>query len=274
MIRRAARWEGQTLEQLKERWDRPHVHLYAQIGSTNQRAVELADEGAPAGTIVLADEQTGGRGLISRNWFSPRGDGLYISIVFRPPELANPQLIPLLAGLGTVRATLQLVDTAPVGIKWPNDLIIDNRKAGGVLSETSGPADRANYVVLGVGVNVHQQQDDFPVPLRDVAISLDMAAGHEVSRLELADRIVREVEERCANPPESLNRELLRELDNFDWLRDRRCAVRTSRDADPTKGVAVGIAPDGALLFRPDKGALARVTSGRVIAEDLRLPDY
>ncbi len=274
MIRKATRWEGQTLQQLKERWDRPHVHLYAQIDSTNERAAELAEEGAPAGTIVLADEQTAGRGLISRNWFSPKGAGLYMSIVFRPAELTNPMLIPLLAGLGTVRATLELVGGTRVGIKWPNDLIIDDRKAGGVLSEMGGPADQTNYVVLGVGINVHQQQDDFPAPLRDVAISLDMAAGYEVPRLELADRIVKEVEDRCANPPESLDRDLLREFDNFDWLRDRRCAVQASHKADPIRGIAVGIAPDGALLFRPDKGALERVTSGRIVVEDLRLPDY
>jgi biotin-(acetyl-CoA carboxylase) ligase len=109
--------------------------------------------------------------------------------------------------------------------------------------------------------------------LKDVAISLDMAAGCVVSRLELADRIIDEVETSCLNPPEILDREFLRRFDDFDWLRDRRCAV-DSGGSTPLAGTAVGIAPDGALLFRPDRGALQRVTAGHVLVDELPTPDF
>jgi BirA family biotin operon repressor/biotin-[acetyl-CoA-carboxylase] ligase len=277
MTRKAARyWEGETLESLRERWDRPDVYVYARIDSTNVRARELAEEDAPAGTIVIADEQVTGRGRRSRRWFSPKGAGLYLSLVLRPELLPNPTLVSLLAGLGMARAVDRLLGNGSAALKWPNDLILQDRKAGGALTETVWAGDRPAHVILGMGINVHQEREDFPPVLRDVAISLDMVAGEEVSRLELADLVLEEVEERCARIPASLEPEQLRQLDDYDWLRDRRCSVLASdeEEAEPEAGVAVGIAPDGALLFRPDTGALQRVKSGQVLAEGLRFPDY
>ncbi len=273
MTRKASSWEGQKLAALKERWDRPHVHVYSSLDSTNTLALRLADEGAAAGTIVLADEQTGGRGVAKRRWHSPKGVGLYLSLVLRPQEVPNPLLLPLLAGLGAARAVQGLVSGAAVGVKWPNDLIVADRKAGGVIAEASWSGEQPKYVVLGVGVNVHQKPADFPVALRGVAISLDMAAGRVVSRLELADRIIDAIETSCLKPPEFLDREVLRRFDNLDWLRDRRCSIE-SGGAPALAGTSVGIAPDGALLFRPDRGALRRVTAGHVLVEELPTPDF
>jgi BirA family biotin operon repressor/biotin-[acetyl-CoA-carboxylase] ligase len=273
MTRKASSWEGQKLAVLRERWDRPHVHIYSSIDSTSTLAVKLADEGAAAGTIVLADEQTGGRGVSTRRWHSPKGAGLYLSLVLRPKELPNPLLLPLLAGLGAARAAQTLVGGAAVGVKWPNDLIVADRKAGGLIAEASWSGTRPKYVVLGIGVNVHQKAADFPAALRRVAISLDMAAGRTVSRLELAARIIDELETSCLNPPEILDREFLRRFDDYDWLRDRRCSI-DSGGSTPLVGTAVGIAPDGALLFRPDRGALQRVAAGHVLVEELSTPDF
>ncbi len=273
MSRRASSWEGQKLAMLRERWDRPHVHIYSSIDSTSTLAAKLADEGAAAGTIVLADEQTGGRGVAKRRWHSARGAGLYLSLVLRPQEVPNPLLLPLLAGLGAARAAQGLVSGAAVGVKWPNDLIVADRKAGGAIAEASWSGERPKFIVLGIGVNVHQKAADFPAALRDVAISLDMAAGRKVSRLELADRIIDAMETSCLNPPAILDREVLRRFDDHDWLRDRRCSIDSGSSA-PLVGTAVGIAPDGALLFRPDRGALQRVTAGRVVVEELPTPDF
>ncbi len=277
MTRRTSRWEGLGLEELEARWDRPQIHLYSSVDSTNTQAKRLADEeDAPAGTIVLADEQTGGRGRTGRRWYSPKGAGLYLSVILRPERLPSPLLVPLLAGLGLARAVEGLLEDVRVGLKWPNDLIVEDRKAGGVLSEVSWGTTQPTSVVVGVGINVHGAAEDFPRELRDVAISLDEAAGREVSRLELADRVLDEVEDRCAQPPERLDREGLRAFDEYDWLRDRRCAIQRSEEdeEEPLAGVAVGIAPDGALLFRPDSGALERVIGGQVIVEELPLPEY
>lgn len=275
MARKAARrWEGQTLAALRERWDRSEVHLYSTIDSTNVRARELAEEGVSAGALVLADEQKAGQGRRGRGWYSPKGAGLYLSIVLRPARLPNPGLISILAGLGMARAVDRLLEGGPAAVKWPNDLIVADRKAGGALSEVSWTENRSAYVVLGVGINVHQKRSDFPTALREIAISLDMAAEREVSRLELADYVLEEIEARCAAPPGDLDADALAQLDNYDWLRDRRCGIVTGPDADPVQGVAVGIAPDGALLFRPDRGALQRLKGGHVIVESLATPDY
>jgi BirA family biotin operon repressor/biotin-[acetyl-CoA-carboxylase] ligase len=273
MTPKASSWEGQKLAVLRERWDRPHVHIYSSIDSTNTLAVQLADEQAAAGTIVLADEQTGGRGVSQRRWHSPKGAGLYLSLVLRPREVPNPLLLPLLSGLGVARAIETLVRGAAVAVKWPNDLIVADRKAGGVIAEAAWSGARPKYVVLGIGVNVHQKAADFPAALRGVAISVDMAAGRKVSRLELADRIIHEVETSCLNPPEILDREFLRRFDEYDWLRDRRCSIDSGGSA-PLAGTAVGIAPDGALLFRPDRGALQRVTAAHVLVDELPTPDF
>lgn len=274
MSKKAARWEGLSLQDLKERWDRPHIYLFAELDSTNNQAKKLADEGAAAGTIVVADMQSAGRGLANRRWHSPKGAGLYLSLIFRPESLPNPTLMPLLAGLGVAVAVQRLLQGCRVAIKWPNDLIVNDRKAGGVLSEADWQGKRLEHIVLGVGVNVHQKPADFPAPLRDIAISLDSAAEREISRLELADFVLEEVEERCAKPPETLDRDQLREFDAFDWLRDRRCGVQEPSGEKTIQGTAVGVAPDGALLFRPDRGALQRVTTGRIVSEELPAPEF
>jgi BirA family biotin operon repressor/biotin-[acetyl-CoA-carboxylase] ligase len=150
---------------------------------------------------------------------------------------------------------------------------VNDRKVGGVLCEASWAGSVPRYLVVGIGLNVRQRQRDFPQELRAVAASLEGAAGREFSRLALADLVIVEVEDRCANPPARLDRDCLREFDERDWLRDRRCAIERD-DARPRRGTAVGIAPDGALLFRPDRGPLERVTSGRIVVDELRMPEY
>jgi BirA family biotin operon repressor/biotin-[acetyl-CoA-carboxylase] ligase len=270
---RAATWEGQTPEALERRWNSPQVHLHVSIDSTNNRAKELANCGAPGGTVVLTDEQTAGRGLETRRWHSPRGAGLYLSIILKPESAPNPLLIPLFAGLGVAIAVERLLDGVHVGVKWPNDVIVTDRKAGGVLSEAAWAGRTPHYVVVGVGVNVHQAADDFPEALRPVAISLDMAAGRTVPRLELADLVVSEVRDHCRVLPETLDHEFMRQFNQHDWLRQRRCEVETP-DAPRLRGRAMGIAPDGALLIQSDRGALERVSSGRVLVVELPVPDY
>ena len=269
----AARWEGQSAADLQQRWDRPHVHIYGRVDSTNTRARELAEAGAAAGTLIVADEQTAGRGLESRRWHSPRGSGLYLTLVLRPSRLVNPTLIPLIAGMAVARSIERSMADMHVGIKWPNDLIVRDRKAGGVLCESTWAGKEPNYLVIGVGINVSQGADEFPSELRDIATSLWLAGGGGPSRLELADLVIDELEERCAAPPDTLDRESLKEFDERDWLRDRRCSIE--RDGTPpVRATVVGIAPDGALLFRPDRGALERITAGHVLVEDLPTPDY
>jgi len=268
-----AAWDGQTLEDLKDRWARTDVHVYGLVDSTNTRAKELARGGARGGTIVLADGQATGRGLARRRWHSPAGSGLYISLILRPTCVPNPLLVPLLAGLAVARAAERSVGGIRVGVKWPNDLIAGDRKLGGVLAEGSWAAGKAVWLVIGVGINVHAPPGGFPKSLQSVATSLETATGRRIPRLALADLVIHELEADLNELPERLEGRHVEELAQRDWLRGRPCIVEgvgTTR----TRGVAVSITPDGSLSVRTESGEPIAVTSGRVRADELLTPEY
>ncbi len=273
MSRDVAVWDGHTLEALKDRWARTDVYVYDLVDSTNTRAKELARAGAPAGTVVLADGQATGRGLARRRWHSPAGSGLYISLILRPTCVPNPLLVPLLAGLAVARAAERSVGRIRVEVKWPNDLIAGDRKLGGVLAEGSWAAGKAVWLVIGVGINVHVPPDGFPEALRSVATSLETASGRRISRLALADLVIRELEADLSNLPERLEGGRLEELAQRDWLRGRPCIVKEA-GTTRTRGVAVGVTPDGALSVRSESGEPIVVTSGRIRADELLTPEY
>ncbi|MEW5701532.1 MAG: biotin--[acetyl-CoA-carboxylase] ligase [Candidatus Zixiibacteriota bacterium] len=171
-------WSG-----LKTKTFARHLHCYRRIGSTNARAQELAEAGAPEGTVVVAEEQTKGRGRLGRGWHSASGLGIWSSIILRPMlSLRQASGISLLAALAfaeSVEHELGLV----VGLKWPNDGLIGGMKVFGVLTEVSAEVDRVYYAVCGTGINVAHRRGDFPPSLRDTAGSLAMAKGGPVDRL-------------------------------------------------------------------------------------------
>lgn len=263
--RAVARWEGFTHRQLARRWDRPEsrIHLFGCIGSTNEEARRLAEGGAPAGTVVLCREQTQGRGQAGRSWVSPPGTGVYLSLVLRPTGLPDPGLVPLLAGLGVATELHTAFPQLSPALRWPNDIIVRDRKCAGILAEASwGEAPR--YLVVGVGVNVRPLPERTPAQVRRSAISLEEAVGRSVKLVEAADAVVRGVEEELEEVPERLVPSQLERLDRIDWLRDRRARIHPPASDEGVVGRCVGIAPDGALLFRPDRGALRRVKAARV----------
>ena len=265
--RQISKWEGNSAAQLKKRWKRDAVYVYGRVDSTNAVARALADDGAPEGTIVIAREQTAGRGRAGRSWYSPTGRGLYLSMVFRPEALENPTLLPILAGLGlAVRLEAAYPRLAP-RLKWPNDIIIGDAKVAGILCEAAWEGASPRYVVVGVGVNVKPLGSSAPPDLADKAVSLEQALGSEVGLVEVADSVVRGLEAEMRPPAPALDAGRLESVDRLDGLRDRRVSVMTEEAEAPTRGVAVGIAPDGALLFRPDRGALRRVKTATVELE-------
>lgn len=153
--------------------------------STNDIARELARRGAIHGTVVIAEEQTRGRGTKGRSWHSPRGLGLYVTFILRfsralPAPAALP-LLPLAAGLGTAEA-VHLAAGAEVDLKWPNDLIWQKRKLGGILAESVFLGDAAEYALVGVGVNLNHQEEDFPETLRPHSTSIRLITGRPQDR--------------------------------------------------------------------------------------------
>lgn len=159
------------------------IQRFSTCPSTNDLAKEMARKGAAEGTVVVAESQTEGRGTKGRSWHSPRGGGLYASVILRPrrPDLS---LLPLLAGVACREAVREAagVETA---LDWPNDIVWKGRKIGGILCEGEYLGNSVSFAVLGIGLNVGQKTTDFPSSLRSTAGSLRLASGREVDRASL-----------------------------------------------------------------------------------------
>lgn len=265
---RAAEWEGRPVEDWRVEWRIPKLSVFERVSSTNDVARRLAEAGAPARTVVLAEAQTAGRGRGGTRWHDRPGSALLCSVVLRPrlPTAGPmaPGTLPLRVGLAAA-AAIERAAGISVRVKWPNDLLVDvgtaggpGRKVAGILCEASLSASAESFVVVGVGVNVGQTAEDFPPELRGRAASLGQAAGRVVSRAALAGAILDELDrigEQALLPFDELTRG---RLDALDALRGQDIRV----DGGPV-GQALGIAPDGALRVRYEKG-VETIRSGTV----------
>lgn len=266
---RMTRWEALDAAELARLWGVPELHLFRSVGSTNDVARALAERGCAAGTCVLAEEQTAGRGRASRTWASPPGLGIWMSLVLRPAGLAAPGVLPLLVGLAAAQALDPFCRPAAVQVKWPNDLLLGGRKLGGILCEGAWEQGRLAFVVAGIGLNVLQAPEDFPAELRPGATSLRIAAGWQPPRAEVAGAVLRAVLETTRRP--ELDRDRLAELEARDALRGRD-VVLVEPGAAPLHGRALGINADGALLLRTGCGSLRTVRSGTVRPAEVASP--
>ncbi|MGH2812887.1 MAG: biotin--[acetyl-CoA-carboxylase] ligase, partial [Actinomycetota bacterium] len=173
----------QALEDATHSWS-PAVRYLEETDSTNRVAMEWADQGAPEGCLVVADFQTAGRGRLDREWFSPAGASLLFSLILKPGIVVEDLGILSLAGAAAVCGALGGVGADP-RIKWPNDVRLNGRKVAGILAEASVEIGRAVSVVLGVGMNVSIEEDEFPPELRDIATSLLRETGSRADRIEI-----------------------------------------------------------------------------------------
>lgn len=166
------------------------LRLYDTVESTNDLAKQLARDGAPHGTVLIADRQTAGRGRMGRQFLSPAGQGVYLSVILRPNCKAE-QLMHLTCAVAVAMcdAVEKTVHMRPQ-VKWINDLILAERKVGGILTELSLDGDKVDFAVVGIGINCLQSQEDFPAELRSIAGSLSMAVDQPVDREALAAAMV------------------------------------------------------------------------------------
>ncbi|HEX8907929.1 MAG TPA: biotin--[acetyl-CoA-carboxylase] ligase [Anaeromyxobacteraceae bacterium] len=236
------------------------LHWYEEVGSTNDVAKELAEEGALHGEVVVAERQTAGRGRRGRSWSSPPRRNLYLSVILRPelPPARAPE-VTLLASVAVCQAVRQAGVAA--AIKWPNDVLVSGRKLAGVLTEMAAEVERVQWLVVGIGVNVNADRDDFPEELRELATSLRLERGQPVPRVLFAAALLTALEEwldRHADEGFAPVRAAWREMS--DTL-GREVRVR-SGGADLV-GVAEDVDESGALLVRTAQG-LERVVSGDV----------
>ena len=185
------RLQAQIAAQLRA--PRQHWQVLPEVDSTNTRCKQLALQGAPDGTMLLAERQTAGRGRLGRSFQSDRPLGLYLSVLWRFDEPA--QRLLMLPALGTVaacRAIARVCDVSPQ-IKWPNDLVLQGKKVGGILTESVWDGDQS-ATVLGIGINVSHAIEDFASELRELAASLQMLLGHTVQRAALAAALMEELD--------------------------------------------------------------------------------
>ena len=239
------------------------VIYYRSIGSTNDVARELAARGAPEGTLVIADEQTAGKGRLGRRLLAPSGTSLLMSLLFRPRFLApyQAQRLTMICSLAVVDAISEVTGLL-AAIKWPNDIVVQGKKAGGILTELGATGGRLDYAVVGLGLNVNL---DFGAvetmgELAATATSLSQELGREVSRLALLWRILENIEGRYQRLGGG-------ELPHGEWA-SRLVTLHNHVTVDTPQGVvegwAEGVDADGALILRINCGECQRVLAGDV----------
>lgn len=238
-----------------------HVHHFYKIGSTNTAAMAAAAEGAPEGSVFLAEEQTAGRGRGANSWQSPRSSGIYCSVVVRPNLPPSDVLVLTLAAGLAVRAAIQQVDSrVTTDLKWPNDVLIDGKKVSGILTEMNAEATRVRYIVVGIGINVNQT--GFPKELQ--ASSLRLATGSDWSRVELTAALLKSLQREYRNLLEDSEARvsiLRRFAESSSWVQGK--AVRIEESGSAFEGTTAGLDSRGFLQVRTSKG-MQTVLSGTV----------
>jgi len=168
------------------------VIVYDEVESTNSIAYELLKQGYPSGTVFIADRQTKGKGRLGRKWISPPGKNLYISIAIKPHIPPKDATLITLTSVVACTTALRRYTEIPVQIKWPNDMLIEEKKVGGILTEMKIEGEKIKAVVVGMGINVNMTEDDLPDEIKDIATSLKIYKGEDFSRALLAVEIIKE----------------------------------------------------------------------------------
>lgn len=245
---------------LETSWAARPVVYEEEQASTNQTAKMLAEQGASHGTLVVAERQVSGRGRRGRPWHSPKGSGIWMSILLRP------QIHPMSASMLTLVAAMAVYDAISsrvegCAIKWPNDIVIDGRKVCGILTEMSSELDNIHYVVIGIGINVNT--DDFPEDIASVAASMHVITGTYYKRAEIIADIWKSFEKYYDLFVQTENLALMVDAYNQRLVNmDRRVLIEER--GHQYEGTARGIDAEGALLVERDDGTTTAVISGEV----------
>ena len=226
-------------------WAGCEIYYFDSIDSTNTKAKELAEEGHPSGTLVVADRQTAGKGRRGRSWESPTGIGIFMTLMLKPEiNPNNASMLTLVAAMATTRA-IRRVTGVPALIKWPNDIVMNGKKVCGILTEMSAQFDYINHIVIGIGINVHNE--DFPEEIAKTASSLYLESGQHIHRASLIEAFLEEFEDVYAEYLKTEDMEgLQKEYDAMLVNRGRQ--VRVLDPKEPFEGKAMGITKKGELI--------------------------
>ncbi|MGD2278769.1 MAG: biotin--[acetyl-CoA-carboxylase] ligase [Candidatus Omnitrophota bacterium] len=236
-----------------------NVYHYEHIDSTNNKAYELAESGEPEGTIVVAEAQGKGKGRIGRKWASPKGEGVYMSLVLRPDvETDEIPTITLIAAISAVKAIDEVCSLKPK-IKWPNDILVNSKKLGGILTEIKAQPDQVDFLILGIGINVNTHQDKIP----RIATSLKNECSKRISRSEVVKRFLENFEKDYTKFKKEGFKSLRNECKSNSSVLGKK--VKVTEHHKTLEGEAVDIDQKGALILKLDNGSRQRVFSGDVV---------
>jgi len=237
------------------------IYSYESVGSTNNIAYELAEEGAREGTVVIANEQTKGKGRLGRSWASPRGGGIYVSCILRPNILLNEvPKITLVAAISAVKAIRKFLDLEGL-IRWPNDIFISDRKAGGILTELKGELDRVDFFILGIGINVNTPKK--ALPKGGTSLKEETKSSKDFSRVEFVKVLFETLEKEYTKFKEHGFSSIRSELKSYSCALGRHITIATGAKKK-FHGKAVNINENGALVVKLDNGSQKTFLSGDV----------
>lgn len=235
------------------------IYHFDSIESTNDKAYQLAEEGASEGTLVIAEAQSKGRGRMGRKWTSPKSGGIYMSLVLRPDlETDEIPAITLITATAIINA-IKKVTGLEAGMKWPNDILIGGKKVCGILTEIKAQPDMVDFLILGIGINVNTAKGKLPPE----GTSIKIEAGKETSRMELVQNVLIEIENVYSKFKRKGFSSLRKECKNFSSVLGRR--VKIEEHHRKIEGTAFDIDEKGALIIKDDEGNLKRVFSGDVV---------
>ena len=250
-----------VINHLRSKWVGCEVVFYEETGSTNVEAKMLADQGAVHGTLVVADSQSGGKGRRGRRWHSPKGSSIAMSLILKPelePEKAS--MLTLIQAMAVTKALGDIGGISPQ-IKWPNDILVNEKKVCGILTEMNLDKTKISSIIIGCGINVNQ--DDFPENIADIATSLKTEMGQSINRAELIGSVCRYFEIYFEQYMKA--KDLSGIIDEYNaHLISKGRMVKVLDPKDEFTGEALGINALGELLVKRADGETVNVYAGEV----------
>lgn len=235
---------------------------FPEVDSTNTLADELARQGAPEGTVIVSEYQYRGKGRLGRTWCSPAGGNIYLSLILRPPvSPGRAGQVSLLAALATARAIRKATGLKPA-VKWPNDVLIENRKVAGILSELHLCLGRVDFIICGIGINVGVSTEELPPEVRNRAAAVAEYVQGSVSRVEIIQAFLANLENMYDEFLERGFSHFVPEWTSRSMLEGKE--VQVARDSECIAGTVRGINEDGALLLESEDGTITPILTGDI----------
>ncbi len=236
------------------------IHLHSEVVSTNTSAMEMASRGAPEGTVVIAEKQTGGKGRLGRKWISPKGN-LYLSVILRPAIPTHKAPLITLMGAVAVASAIRKKCELRAAIKWPNDILLSGKKCGGLLTEMSAEPDRIKHIVLGIGVDVNMKISELPVEIRQMTTTISAEKGEKIDRSPLLQQVLAELD-RWYQVFLQNEAGVLKEWKELNMTIGSRVTV--SGTGEILEGTAQDIDNEGRLILKLDNGSVRQAAAGDV----------